>query len=37
MTEGNWFLSVGYEEVFEEAILTGVSLGIDVGIRELAV
>ena len=33
----NWFLSVGYEEEFEEIELTGESLGIDVGIKELAV
>ena len=33
----NWFLSVGYEKEFEPVELTGKSLGIDVGIKELAV
>ena len=33
----NWFLSIGYEKQFEMLELTGVSLGIDVGIKELAV
>lgn len=33
----NWFLSVGYEKDFEYTKLTGKSLGIDVGIKELAV
>lgn len=33
----NWFLSVGYEEYFEEVELTDVSLGIDVGVKELAI
>ena len=33
----NWFLSIGYEKEFEEVELTGESLGIDVGIKELAV
>jgi putative transposase len=33
----NWFLSVGYEKEFESVELTNVSLGIDVGIKELAV
>lgn len=33
----NWFLSVGYEKVFEPVELTGESLGVDVGIKELAV
>ncbi len=33
----NWYLSVGYEKVFEAVELTEESLGIDVGIKELAV
>lgn len=33
----NWFLSIGYEQEFEGFELTGKSLGIDVGIKELAV
>lgn len=33
----NWFLSIGYEKEFEEQQLTEESLGIDVGIKELAV
>ena len=33
----NWFLSVGYDEVFDIVGLTNVSLGVDVGIKELAV
>jgi len=33
----NWFLSVGYEQNFEVCELTTESLGIDVGIKELAV
>lgn len=33
----NWFLSIGYNKEFEEVKLTGESLGIDVGIKELAV
>lgn len=33
----NWFLSIGYEKEFKPFVLTGKSLGIDVGIRELAV
>ena len=33
----NWFLSVGHEVEFESVELTGESLGIDVGIKELAV
>ncbi|WP_061995311.1 RNA-guided endonuclease TnpB family protein [Clostridium sp. ATCC 25772] len=33
----SWFLSVGYEKEFEAIELTGKSLGIDVGIKELAV
>lgn len=33
----NWFLSVGHEQEFEDVELTGESLGIDVGIKELAV
>lgn len=33
----NWFLSIGYNKEFEEIKLTGESLGIDVGIKELAV
>ena len=33
----NWFLSVGYEQGFEEVELTDVSLGIDVGVKELAI
>ncbi len=33
----NWFLSIGYNKVFEEVELTNVSLGIDVGIKELAI
>lgn len=33
----NWFLSIGYEVVCENVELTGEYLGIDVGIKELAV
>ncbi|KOP79345.1 transposase [Lysinibacillus sp. FJAT-14745] len=33
----NWFLSIGYEQEFEQYDLTGESLGIDVGINKLAV
>lgn len=33
----NWFLSIGYEKEFKPFVLTGKSLGIDVGIKELAV
>lgn len=33
----NWFLSVGYEIEYEKIELTDESLGIDVGIKELAV
>ena len=33
----NWFLSVGYEQEFEAIELTDESLGIDVGVKELAV
>lgn len=33
----NWFLSVGYNKVFDTIELTNVSLGVDVGIKELAV
>ncbi|AHN21521.1 RNA-guided endonuclease InsQ/TnpB family protein [Lysinibacillus varians] len=33
----NWFLTVGYEIEYEKVELTGESLGIDVGIKELAV
>lgn len=33
----NWFLSVGYEKEFEEVQLNEESLGIDVGVKELAV
>lgn len=33
----NWFLSVGYEKDFEQFELADVSLGIDVGIKELAI
>ena len=33
----NWFLSIGYEKEFLPVALTGKSLGIDVGIKELAV
>ena len=33
----NWFLSIGYEQEFEPEKLTGESLGIDLGIKELAV
>jgi len=33
----NWILSIGYEHDFEAIELTGESLGIDVGIKELAV
>ena len=33
----NWFLSVGYEKEFEPVELAGKSLGIDVGVKELAV
>ena len=33
----NWYLSVGYEKEFEKAELTDESLGIDLGIKSLAV
>lgn len=33
----NWFLSISYEVEYEEVTLTGDSLGIDVGVKELAV
>ncbi|WP_297633008.1 transposase [uncultured Clostridium sp.] len=33
----SWFLSVGYDRKFEPVKLTGKSLGIDVGIKKLAV
>ena len=33
----NWFLSIGYEKEFESIELTNVSLGIDVGLKELAI
>jgi putative transposase len=33
----NWFLSIGHEQEFEEIELTGTSLGIDVGVKVLAV
>lgn len=33
----NWFLSVGYEVEFEPVKLTGKSLGVDVGVKKLAV
>ncbi|MGE7914458.1 RNA-guided endonuclease InsQ/TnpB family protein, partial [Lysinibacillus xylanilyticus] len=33
----NWFLSIGYEQEFDQHDLTGESLGIDVGIEKLAV
>ena len=33
----NWFLSVGYDKKIEEVELTDESLGIDIGIKELAV
>lgn len=33
----NWFLSIGYEQEFDQHDLTGESLGIDVGINKLAV
>lgn len=33
----SWFLSIGYEKDFEAVELTDVSLGIDVGVKELAV
>lgn len=33
----NWYLSIGYEKDFVKQELTNVSLGIDVGIKELAV
>lgn len=33
----NWFLSIGYNVEFESTELSGKSLGIDVGIKELAV
>lgn len=33
----NWFLSVGYKKEFEKITLTGKRLGIDVGIKKLAV
>ena len=32
----NWFLSIGYEKECKPLVLTGKSLGIDVGIKELA-
>ncbi|AOY75304.1 RNA-guided endonuclease InsQ/TnpB family protein [Clostridium formicaceticum] len=33
----NWFLSIGYKQEFEPLESTGKSLGIDVGLKELAV
>jgi putative transposase len=33
----NWFLSVGYGHEFEQCELTGESLGVDVGVKVLAV
>jgi len=33
----NWFLTISYEVEYEDVELTGESLGIDVGIKELAV
>lgn len=33
----NWFLSVGYDKEFKKVKLTDESLGIDVGVKELAV
>ncbi|MGL4372829.1 MAG: RNA-guided endonuclease InsQ/TnpB family protein [Turicibacter sp.] len=33
----SWFLSIGYEVEFEAVELTDVSLGIDVGIKDLAI
>lgn len=33
----NWFLTIGYEQESEEVELTDVSLGIDVGIKDLAI
>lgn len=33
----NWFLSLSYEKEFEPVELTNISLGIDVGVKELAV
>ncbi len=33
----NWYLSIGYEQLYDEVDLTDTSLGIDVGIKELAV
>lgn len=33
----NWFLTLSYEADYAEVVLTGESLGIDVGIKELAV
>ena len=33
----NWFLSVGYEVATEKVELTGESIGIDLGVKELAV
>ncbi|AEB77397.1 transposase (plasmid) [Clostridium botulinum] len=33
----NWFISIGYNNEFKAVKLTDVSLGIDVGIKELAV
>lgn len=33
----NWFLSVGYTKEFERGNLTDESLGIDVGVKELAI
>ncbi|MDR2834066.1 MAG: transposase [Streptococcaceae bacterium] len=33
----NWYLSIGLQRTFEEVELTDVSLGVDVGVKELAV
>ncbi|MDR2832423.1 MAG: helix-turn-helix domain-containing protein [Streptococcaceae bacterium] len=33
----NWYLSIGFKREFEEVELNDVSLGIDVGVKELAV
>ncbi|MDR2833320.1 MAG: transposase, partial [Streptococcaceae bacterium] len=33
----NWYLSIGFEQAVKEVELTDVSLGIDVGVKELAV
>ncbi|MGL4373982.1 MAG: RNA-guided endonuclease InsQ/TnpB family protein [Turicibacter sp.] len=33
----NWFLSFGYDVLFEEVELTDMSLGIDVGVKDLAI